>query len=80
MQTKLEHIESPVTLTLTMSRQEARVLRTVCYRIAGSAAGPRGTMVAIGDLLAKHGIMAYEHGVTGSIQFPHGYGPLEGQD
>lgn len=77
MQTQLDHVESPITVTLTMSKREARVLRTVCFRTAGSAAGPRGVMTAIGDLLSKHGITPYAYRVLGSIQFPDTFTLLE---
>lgn len=77
MKIKLERADSPITLTLMMSEREARVLRTVCFHIAGALTGPRDVMDSLSLVLAANGIRPYDRRDIVTLTLPDTWAEIE---
>lgn len=52
---------------LTLSFEEATILRRLCRKVGGDPNGPRGYVDMVGEALEKAGVPIYEGSVGGSF-------------
>jgi hypothetical protein len=70
MNIKITQPDTPLTLTLTLSKREAMALRTIMRNIGGTTTGPRSVAYGIENAFRDQGIGYYYDNVEGNSYFP----------